>query len=74
MDERLNQEWLDRVYDKLLVKMQAQCLRVGSNIPYTTNENGMYDDITETRWGKTPDGGTNVGFWTNGFKSEAKRS
>ena len=67
MDERLNQEWLDRVYDKLLVKMQAQCLRVGSNIPYTTNENGMYDDITETRWGKTPDGGTNVGFWTNGF-------
>ncbi len=62
-----NQEWLDQVYDKLLVKMKAECERVGSNIPYTTGEDGKYHDITETPWGKTPDGGTHVSFWTNGF-------
>ena len=62
-----NQEWLDDVYEKLLVKMKAECARVGTNIPYTTGEDGMYHDITQTPWGKTPDGGTHVGFWTNGF-------
>ena len=67
MQKCSNQEWLDSVYEKLLVKMKAECGRVGSNIPYTTNKDGMYDDITETRWGKTPDGGAHVGFWTNGF-------
>ena len=62
-----NQEWLDSVYDKLLVKMKAECARVGANIPYTTGKDGMYHDITETPWGNketSPDG---VGFWTNGF-------
>ena len=62
-----NQEWLDSVYGKLLVKMQAQCRRVGTNIPYTTGEDGMYHDITETPYGKTPDGGTTLTNWTNGF-------
>ena len=57
-----NQEWLDDVYKKLLVKMKAECARVGTNIPYTTGEDGMYHDITQTPWGKTPDGGTHVGF------------
>lgn len=37
-----NQEWLDQVYDKLLVKMKAECARVGTNIPYTTNKDGMH--------------------------------
>ncbi len=67
MEGHLNQKWLDSVYDKLLVKMRAQCRRVGANIPYTTNKDGMYEDITKTRWGRTADGGTSVGFWTNGF-------
>ena len=71
MDEKTtacsNQEWLDQVYDKLLVKMKAECARVGTNIPYTTGEDGKYHDITETRWGKTPDGGTTLSNWTNGF-------
>ena len=62
-----NQEWLDAAYDKLLAKMKAQCARVGTNIPYTTGNDGRYHDITETPWGKKPDGSTHVGFWTNGF-------
>ena len=67
MRESTNQEWLDGVYDKLLVKMKAQCQRVGTNIPYTTDKDGKYRDITETPWGKKPDGSTHVSFWTNGF-------
>ncbi len=62
-----NQEWLDATYEKLLVKMKAECTRVGTNIPYTTDEDGRYRDITETPWGRSPDGKTHVGFWTNGF-------
>lgn len=49
---RSNQEWLDETYDKLLVKMKAECARVGTNIPYTTGKDGKYHDITETRWGQ----------------------
>jgi unsaturated chondroitin disaccharide hydrolase len=64
---RSNAEWLDAIYDKLLVKMKAECARIGTQIPYTTGEDGKYHDITETRWGKNPDGTTHVGFWTNGF-------
>lgn len=66
MDRCCNQEWLDSVYDKLLVKMKAECERVGTDIPYTTGEDGKYHDITETRWGSKP-APYNVGFWTNGF-------
>lgn len=53
-----NQEWLDRVYEKLLVKMRAECARIGTKIPYTTDRDGTYHDVEE-RWG--------LGFWTNGF-------
>lgn len=71
MEEKIakcsNQEWLDATYDKLLVKMKAECTRVGTKIPYTTGKDGKYHDITETPWGKTPDGSGHVGFWTNGF-------
>ncbi len=62
-----NQEWLNGVYEKLLIKMKAQCDRVGINIPYTTGEDGMYRDITETPYRKTPDGGITMTHWTNGF-------
>ncbi len=54
-----NQDWLDNVYDKILAKMKAECIRVGSNIPYTTDKDGKYQDIEQTQWG--------IGFWTNGF-------
>lgn len=53
-----NQEWLDRVYEKLLVKMRAECARIGTKIPYTTDRDGTYHDVEE-RWG--------LEFWTNGF-------
>lgn len=57
--EQTNQEWLDSVYEKLLVKMKAECERVGTNIPYTISEDGKYHDITE--------GPYDIDFWTNGF-------
>lgn len=67
MEGRSNQEWLDGVYDRLLAKMKEECRRVGTNIPYTTGEDGMYHDITETKYGITPDGKPYLGNWTNGF-------
>ena len=66
MDGRSNQEWLDSVYDKLLVKMRAQCQRVGTDIPYTPGKDGKYHDITETQWG-SKDSPYGVRFWTDGF-------
>lgn len=62
-----NREWLDGVYGRLLAKMKAECARVGTNIPYTTGEDGRYHDITETPYGRTPDGKPYLGNWTNGF-------
>ena len=64
MEEKMagqsNQEWLDEVYDKLLVKMKAECERVGTKIPYSTDKSdGTYHDIEETPAG--------IGNWTNGF-------
>ena len=53
-----NQEWLDDVYQKLLVKMKAECERIGTMIPYTPKD-GKYIDM-----GSSPVG---VGYWTNGF-------
>lgn len=53
--ERSNQEWLDSVYDRLLVKMRAECARVGTNIPYSPGEDGMYHDTED------------IAGWTNGF-------
>lgn len=50
-------EWLDGVYEKLLVKMERECERVGSAIPYTPH-NGRYQDLG------MPGG---LYFWTNGF-------
>lgn len=52
-----NQEWLDGVYEKLLVKMKAECARVGTMIPYSPRD-GRYHDLD------TPMG---ICFWTNGF-------
>ena len=59
MDKQSNQAWLDEVYGKLLEKMQAQCARIGTMIPYTTDKEGKYYDLEGTPWG--------LGFWTNGF-------
>lgn len=56
MEEKLtNQAWLDSVYDKLLVKMKAECARVGTDIPYSPGEDGLYHDVAD------------IANWTNGF-------
>lgn len=62
MEERVtkcsNQEWLDEVYDKLLVKMEAECKRIKTMIPFAPR-NGQYFDVENTPLG--------IHFWTNGF-------
>ena len=52
-------EWLEGIYQKLLVKMKAECGRVGTKIPYSPKD-GRYSDMAEA----FPGG---IGFWTNGF-------
>lgn len=54
-----DKEWLEGVYQKLLVKMKAECERVGTKIPYSPKD-GRYSDMAEA----FPGG---IGFWTNGF-------
>ena len=55
-----NQEWLDQTYDKLLIKMKAECERIGIMIPYTTGKDGKYYDVATTP-------GMGMDYWTNGF-------
>jgi len=54
-----DREWLEGGYQKLLVKMKAECERVGTKIPYSPKD-GRYSDMAEA----FPGG---IGFWTNGF-------
>lgn len=58
MMEYKNLDWLERVYGKLLTKMEAECSRIGEMIPYAP-KNGRYFDVEHTPLG--------IGFWTNGF-------
>lgn len=52
-----NAIWLEDTYVKLLNKMQVQCERTGSDIPYFPYQ-GKYRDLM------MPDG---LSWWTNGF-------
>lgn len=54
-----DREWLEDVYGKMLVKMKAECERVGTKIPYSPKD-GRYSDMAEA----FPGG---ISFWTNGF-------
>ena len=49
-------ERVQEIFGKIEAKLQAECLRVGDQIPYIP-ENGRYTDMRET----------NLQFWTNGF-------
>ena len=42
LDEN-NQKWLDKIYEKIMAKMSAQCDRIGDKIPYIA-EGGVYRD------------------------------
>ncbi len=57
--DNADREWLEGVYQKLLVKMKAECERVGTKIPYSPKDR-RYSDMAEA----FPGG---IGFWTNGF-------
>lgn len=54
-----DREWLEEVYRKLLVKMKAECERIGTKIPYSPMD-GKYTDMAEAYPG-------GISFWTNGF-------
>lgn len=41
-----DREWLEGVYQKLLVKMKAECERIGTKIPYSPKD-GKYSDMAE---------------------------
>lgn len=51
------QAWLDATYEKLAIKMKAQCERINTMIPYSTRD-GKYHDL---------DVQSGIYFWTNGF-------
>jgi unsaturated chondroitin disaccharide hydrolase len=51
-----DRRWADLVWEKIIVKMSAQCDRLGSSVPYAAI-NGRYTD-------KMTD---NIFWWTNGF-------
>ena len=56
LDEN-NQKWLDKIYEKIMAKMSAQCDRIGDKIPYIA-EGGVYREDKEQ---------TDIVWWTNGF-------
>lgn len=60
MEYQLNQEnkiWLEKTYEKMKLKMSAECDRVEDKIPYIA-EDGVYkEDKAET----------DIIWWTNGF-------
>lgn len=51
-----NNQWLEEVWEKINVKMSAECDRVGDSIPYISKD-GRYSDMGEI----------NISWWTNGF-------
>ncbi|MNB71812.1 Unsaturated glucuronyl hydrolase [compost metagenome] len=52
-----NQTWLNEAWEKLQLKMSAECDRIGTRIPYIP-EDGQY---------KEDKGETDIYWWTNGF-------
>lgn len=60
MEKQLKSEdsaWVQAVYEKIKLKMSAECDRIGDRIPYIA-ENGVYkEDKSET----------DIVWWTNGF-------
>jgi unsaturated chondroitin disaccharide hydrolase len=49
-------QWAAQVWEKLSIKLKAECLRMDSKIPYIP-VNGVYEDMAER----------NLVWWTNGF-------
>ncbi|MBT9776595.1 glycosyl hydrolase family 88 [Clostridium sp. MCC353] len=52
-----DQKWAEEIYQKLVIKLKAECNRIGGKIPYIA-KNGIYqEDKSET----------DITWWTNGF-------
>lgn len=61
MNDQISAEdrsWLEAVWEKLRVKMSAECARIGANIPYIP-AGKHYEDLGEK----------DIYWWTNGFWS-----
>lgn len=52
-----NENWLNSTWSKIEAKMSAECDRIGSRIPYLS-ENGRYEEDKAE---------TDIYWWTNGF-------
>ena len=50
-------EWADKTWDKAVVKLRETAKRNADKLPFTTGEDGMYEDMNKS----------NPGWWTNGF-------
>ena len=57
--------WIDSVIEKIQDKMDWVSDKNHTKIPYTTDENGNYDDRSDATKTWTNDSGLN--WWTNGF-------
>lgn len=59
------QNWCSKTLDKTAQKLGVMAERNRSGIPYTTGEDGRYDDRTKMNDGN--DWGRGTAWWTNGF-------
>jgi unsaturated chondroitin disaccharide hydrolase len=59
------QAWAEEITGKIRTKMQWVCEKNQGRIPYTTDENGSYDDRSDSSKTWNVDDGLN--WWTNGF-------
>ena len=51
------EQWLEDVFQKMENKFEAECKRVGSKIPYWTEDGSYQTDYSQK----------DVNWWTNGF-------
>ena len=56
-----DKKWVDGVWDKIDAKMKTVAKKNINKIPYTTDENGDFDDCATGKWPY------DLSWWTNGF-------
>lgn len=61
----MNEKWIEDTIDKIRIKMEWVSKKNQNKIPYTTDENGDYDDRSDLSKEWRMDNGLN--WWTNGF-------
>ena len=58
------EQWLNETIEKIIHKMEWVSEKNREKIPYTTDEQGNYDDLTSPETSKS---GLSIDWWTNGF-------